>query len=115
MRDPDKILVLDAATAPGALGRLEEIVARMRSALIPMLDASLEQGNDDQFAMDQSLIISGAALLAGMTVGHMTFVGTMQPRDRKRAEKIVAVNFRNGIKFGLDEARRAAVETDQIN
>lgn len=114
MSDSDQIPVLNAATMPDARQRLELVVGAMRAGLAPLLNQ--HAGADgDQFAMDQSLIISGAALLAGMTVGHMTFFGTMKPHDRRRAEKVVAVNFRNGIKLGLDEAKRAMADAGQVN
>lgn len=112
MSEPVKIPVLNAMSDPTHRDRLELIIGAMRAGLAPILNQSFN--DEDLFALDQSLIISGAAILAGMTIGHMTFFGAMRPNDQKRAQKVVAVNLRNGIKFGLDEARRAAEAQGQM-
>lgn len=105
-----RIPVSDVATDPEAMDKLETIVGLMRRALAPMLNSEM-----DQLEHNQAMIISACALFAGMTIGHMMFFGAMKPSDAKRAQKVIAVNVRNGIKLGLAEGRHAASEAQAVN
>lgn len=106
----DKIAVTNGANAPSSMAALDFIISQIRTALAPWLNADLE--NIDQH---QSEIITACAFNAGLTVGHMTFVGSMLPRDHKRAEKVVLINFRKGIKVGLREAAFHASQQSKVN
>jgi hypothetical protein len=100
--------VLNAMDDPEHRELLEEMIGRMRGALAPMLNAAMKDG--ERFLLLQGMMISAAAVQAGLTVGHMIAVGNMEPRDVARARKVVQVNFRNGIKFGEREARDAMLQ-----
>ncbi len=102
MDAPDKIPVINALDDDDARQRFELVITLFRAALAPWLNQEI-----DRIGENQAVIISACAAFAGMTVGHMTVVGAMQPHDRRRAEKVVTVNFRNGIRMGLAEAGAA--------
>jgi hypothetical protein len=107
---PDKLGVLNAMDDPTHRAMLEEMIGRMRMAVAPMLNDALGDATDDRFKLTQSMMISAAATFAGLTVGHMVAVGGMKPHDKGRAAKVVTVAFRNGIKLGEQEARKAMLE-----
>lgn len=106
----DRIPVSNNVTDPAAMERCQHIMFLMRSALAPLLDANID--NIDEW---QAAIITASALMAGATVGHMTIVGSMKPSDHKRAAKVVAVNFRQGIRFGIREATEAVKQQGTVN
>ena len=111
--DPDRIPVSNAAADPSEIANVEQLVGVMRAGLASVFSAV--EHDQDQLAHYQALAITAAAIVAGTIVGHMTFVGTMKPSDRKRAAKVVHVNFTNGIKFGQREAADAFARAGQIN
>lgn len=106
----DRIPVSNAALNPAELARVEQIVFLMRSVLAPVLDANI-----DDIEVWQSAIITASGLMAGTTVGHMTVVGSMKQSDHKRAAKVVAVNFKQGIRFGIREATDAVRQQSTVN
>jgi hypothetical protein len=108
MPDLDKLGVVNAMDNPQHRELLEEMIARMRSALAPMLNAAMDDA--DRFSLTQSMMISASATFAGLTVGHMVAVGSMRENDKGRAQKVVTVAFRNAIKLGEHEARQAMLE-----
>lgn len=105
-----RIPISNAAFDADAMDKLQTIVGLMRRALAPMLNSEM-----DQLEHNQAMIISACALFAGMTIGHMTFFGAMKPSDAKRAQKVIAVNVRTGIKLGLAEGRHAAGDARAVN
>lgn len=104
MSNPDKLNVSNAMDDPAHREMLEEIVARMRVAVSPMLNEAM---SDDQFSLTQGMFISAGAMFAGLTVGHLLALGKMKPQDKPRATRVVTVVFRSAIKLGEREARDA--------
>lgn len=97
--------VLNAADDPVALAKIETIVGLFRGALVPMLNEE-----PHNLPMNQSLVMTASALMAGLTVGHMIAVGVLKEGDKARARKVVTVAYNNGVKAGLREARDAMLE-----
>lgn len=108
MADPDRIGVLNAMDDPAHIALMEEVVARMRAAIAPMLNAAMDDG--ERFGLIQSMLISGGAMFAGLTAGHMIALGKMKPQDKARATKVVTVAFRSAIRIGEREAREAMLQ-----
>lgn len=103
-----KLPVINAMDDPAHRAMLDEIVTRMRVALAPMLNAAI---NDEElFKLTQSMMISAAAMHAGLTVGHMIAVGGMKDQDKRRAGQVMLLAFRNSIEMGKREAREAMLE-----
>lgn len=111
MSDSDRIAVLNAMEDPAHRDLLEEIVARMRAAIAPMLNEACQLPDEgEHFAMIQSMMITGGAMFAGLTAGHMIALGKLKPQDRSRSVKVVTVAFRSAIKLGEREARDAMLQ-----
>jgi hypothetical protein len=107
----DRLAVFNAMDNPRHRELMEEMIARMRAALTPMLNRAMTDA--DEFSLTQSLMISASATFAGLTVGHMIALGAMKQQDKARAGKVVTVAFRNGIKLGEHEARQAMLEQSE--
>jgi len=56
----------------------------------------------------QSVVLTAAAMYAGIIFSRMLFFDLARQGDTARAAKMVGINFRNGIKIGLMHANRAA-------
>jgi hypothetical protein len=103
--DQDKIGVYNAMDDPAHRELLEEIVARMRVTIAPLLNDAMN--DEERFGLVQGLLVTAGPLFGGLTAGHMLALGKMKPQDKARAGKVVAVAFRHGMKLGEHEARRA--------
>ncbi len=99
-----KFPVLNAMDNPEHRELLEVMIGRMRAAVGPLLDGAADH---EQFALIQGMMISAAAMCAGLTVGHLIAFGKMKPGDKGRATKVVTIAFRTAIKLGEHEAREA--------
>lgn len=100
-----RIPVSNAKDEPADMERINEMIARMRFAIAPMLNEAIEE-----LPHMQALTITAASLFAGSVMGHMIGVGAARDQDRARAVKVATVNFRNGIELGKREARDATLE-----
>lgn len=96
------IKISDAMKDPVSTGAVQDIVSLFRRALEPRL-----YSNPADIPRQQGFIITAAALMAGITVGHMIARGTLKDSDKRNLVEIVLRNFRQGIEFGKAEARTA--------
>ena len=65
--------------------------------------------HDPRFAM--RLLMSVLPSYAGSLFATLMFMGEVRSQDTARMVKSVGVNFRSGIKVGLNRAKRVASET----
>ena len=107
MSDRDRIGVINAMDDPAHRELLAEIIGRMRGAIAPMLNDTVDL---ERFSLIQGMLVSAGAMFGGLTVGHMIALGKMKPSDKARATKVVTVAFRSAIKLGEREARQAMLE-----
>lgn len=112
MSSQDKIAVLNAADDPAHRELLEEIVARMRMAVAPMLNGAMD--DEERFSLIQGMLVSAGAVFSGLGVGHMIALGKMNPQDKARAAKVVTVAFRSAIELGEHEAREAMLQQTPV-
>lgn len=97
--------VLNAADDPASMERIQDMIALFRMSLSPMLNAE-----PDDLSRNQSLTMTAAALLSGITVGHMIALGVIKEGDKARARKVMTVAYNSGVRFGINEARKAMLE-----
>lgn len=98
---------------PASFNKMIEFITLWRTVLAPVLNADI-----DNIAKNQCTLISAAGFFAGLTAGHMIVMGTMHEGDKRKAGDVLLQCFRQGIKFGKNEAetavaRQAAGETRQ--
>lgn len=94
--------VINAGDDPQALQLTENMVSLMRIALAPMLNRA-----GDDLPHYQSVLVSAAAIMGGMTVGHMAACGQIQRVHVKQFERVAGEAFKEGIRLGRLEAERA--------
>ncbi len=101
----DKIPFSDAMADPASCDKIEHFIMLMRIALAPVFNE-----HPDDIPMNQSYAMTAAAMFAGMTAGHMIALGVLEDKDQRRAGMMVLTNFRNGVKVGKSEARKAILQ-----
>ncbi|MCW2405085.1 hypothetical protein M2336_001714 [Sphingobium sp. B1D7B] len=72
--------------------------------------AMLGFGPDVLHPDKQTKVMTAAAVYAGIVFARMMFMDAVKQQDTARAARMVAINFRNGIKVGLTQANRVALE-----
>lgn len=105
----DEIGISNAADDPAKLKLMMDIIALFRMATAPSLHAA--QDSEDEFGDLQSAIISASVVMAGMTVGHMTVAGAIDPAkgDVERSKSMLSPLFDFGFEQGRIEAQNAVV------
>lgn len=78
----------------------------MQEAMLPFFAAEA----DPRAAM--GIAISAACMFAGAQWGTLLYMGEVRQQDTKRGVDLVGRNFREGIKIGLNHAKR--VETEKF-
>lgn len=97
--------VLNAADDPASMERIQDMIALFRTSLSPLFNAE-----PDDLPRNQSLTMTAAALMSGITVGHMIALGVLKEGDKAGARKVMTVAYNSGVKLGLHEARQAMLE-----